>query len=93
MYFGNLVDTAKFIRRTHNTFHADGIQNCLSILGYFNDKRISRNEDTMKFFSSMYIEESKELLYTTIILTKLYDGRWKYVEIVDDVVENYVPFF
>lgn len=93
MYFGNLVDVAKFVRRTHDTFHADDVRDCLHILGNANKRRIDRNEKSMEFVSSLYIEEAKELLYTTITITKLDDGRWQYMETVDDIVENYVPFF
>lgn len=93
MYFGNLVDVAKFVKRTHDTFHTDDVKDCLSIMGSFNKRRIDRKEKSMQFVSSLYIEETKELLYTTIKMTKLNDGRWQYVEMVDDVVENYVPFF
>lgn len=93
MYFGNLVDVAKFIKRTHDTFNTDDATDCLSIMGSFNQRRIDRKEKSMQFVSSLYIEESKELLYTTIKMTKLDDCRWEYVEIVDDVIKNYVPFF
>ena len=93
MYFGNLVDVAKFVKHTHDTFNTDDVTNCLSIMGSFNQKRIDRKEKSMQFVSSLYIEESKELLYTTIKMTKLDDGRWQYVETVDDVIKNYVPFF
>lgn len=93
MYFGNLVYASNFIKRTHNTFHADDVENCLHILGNANQRRIDRKEKSMEFVSSLYIEEAKELIYTTIKMTKLNDGRWQYVEMVDDVVENYVPFF
>lgn len=92
MYFGNLVDVAKFVRRTHGTFHADDVKDCLHILGSANKRRIDRNEKSMEFVSSLYIEEVKELIYTIIKMTKLDDGRWQYVEMVDDVVENYIPF-
>lgn len=93
MYFCNLVDVAKFVRRTHNTFHADDVKDCLSIMGSFNKRRIERNEKTMVFVASLYIEESQDLIFTTISMTKLDDERWEYMETVDNVVENYVPFF
>ena len=92
MYFVNLVDVAKFVKRTHHTFHTDDVKDCLSMMGGFNKRRIERNEKTMTFVASLYIEESKDLIFTNVKLTKLDDERWEYIETVEDVIENYIPF-